>query len=382
MLCYDRGARHHPSGWDAQPAPQPPYAHNYYDAPAPYAPLAAPGVPESPDGIEGGVESDVHKIEQRLKQIGYGKSTKGYKNYLRLVPMEKREPDHEEHPSTPRADQKCSKRSWDMQLKNWRRLLHRWDPPTALHGVDWRDAVESDWGGAGPAEDPSDLSSGSNRCPSPHISWPWAGAPAPPDDEPPRCSSPLDPPYVRQDDAAPADPDLSSVTPLLSLLLPSALRPAEEKPATSADEPENPTPSTPTNQDESPTHGDPFQSAMSFLRRHCGPVGTSAPPSPATSVNVSPVPSKAIRSSSREGTPAPVPWAVSPLEATLPRPQLFFPGFNPMAASEDGGPGSRQRSPPLASPFQAQASPSEPPFWLKRPPHPVHPPPPLPSVLS
>lgn len=46
-------------------------------------------------------------------------------------------------------------------------------------------------------------------------------------------------PHVRQDDAAPADPDLSSVTPLLSLLLPSALRPAEEKPATSADEPES-----------------------------------------------------------------------------------------------------------------------------------------------
>lgn len=73
------------------------------------------------------IELDEHKIQQRLKQIGFGKSTKGYENYLTLVSKHLREPENEDHPATPRANQKCSKRSWDGQLKKWRRLLHRWD---------------------------------------------------------------------------------------------------------------------------------------------------------------------------------------------------------------------------------------------------------------
>lgn len=32
-------------------------------------------------------------------------------------------------PQTPKIHQVCSKRSWDGQIKKWRRLLHQYDPP-------------------------------------------------------------------------------------------------------------------------------------------------------------------------------------------------------------------------------------------------------------
>ena len=32
------------------------------------------------------------------------------------------------NPSTPDKCQKCSKRSWDGQIRKWRRGLHAWDP--------------------------------------------------------------------------------------------------------------------------------------------------------------------------------------------------------------------------------------------------------------
>jgi len=62
---------------------------------------------------------------QRQKQIDYGYRTPGYLRYRLLVPKDKRK---HEHPRTPKKGQGCSKRSWDGQLKKWRRDLHLWDP--------------------------------------------------------------------------------------------------------------------------------------------------------------------------------------------------------------------------------------------------------------
>jgi len=68
---------------------------------------------------------DDNRLKQRQKQIDYGHRTIGYLRYRLLVPKEKRQP---EHPRTPKKSQPCSKRSWDGQLRKWRRELHRWDP--------------------------------------------------------------------------------------------------------------------------------------------------------------------------------------------------------------------------------------------------------------
>jgi histone RNA hairpin-binding protein len=35
------------------------------------------------------------------------------------------------HPQTPDIKQVCSKRSWDGQVKKWRRRLHEFDPPAS-----------------------------------------------------------------------------------------------------------------------------------------------------------------------------------------------------------------------------------------------------------
>jgi len=71
------------------------------------------------------MESDPHRLSQRQKQITYGYRTLGYLRFRLLVPRDKR---RKEHPRTPRKEQICSKRSWDGQVKKWRRELHKWDP--------------------------------------------------------------------------------------------------------------------------------------------------------------------------------------------------------------------------------------------------------------
>jgi hypothetical protein len=68
---------------------------------------------------------DDQRLIQRQKQIDYGYRTVGYLRYRLLVAKDKRKP---EHPRTPKKAQGCSKRSWDGQLKKWRRDLHLWDP--------------------------------------------------------------------------------------------------------------------------------------------------------------------------------------------------------------------------------------------------------------
>jgi len=68
---------------------------------------------------------DSVRLNQRQKQIDYGYKTVGYLRYRLFVAKDQRKP---EHPRTPKKSQACSKRSWDGQLKKWRRDLHLWDP--------------------------------------------------------------------------------------------------------------------------------------------------------------------------------------------------------------------------------------------------------------
>lgn len=86
-----------------------------------------------------------HRIAQREKQIKMGKITSEYKNYVREVSRDKRIKGLMEmclnqntmifeelpkHPETPRADDLAiTKRTFDKQLAQWRRALHRWDQP-------------------------------------------------------------------------------------------------------------------------------------------------------------------------------------------------------------------------------------------------------------
>jgi len=72
-------------------------------------------------------ENDPRRLEQRQKQIEYGYKTIGYQNFISKVPKNGRGP---KDPVTPRKNQKCSKRSWDGQIRKWRRELHQWDPET------------------------------------------------------------------------------------------------------------------------------------------------------------------------------------------------------------------------------------------------------------
>lgn len=64
------------------------------------------------------VETDKRRLGQRSKQIVYGKSTLGYLLY-KNKDFQQPEP-NQELPKTPRESQKCSKRCWDAQIREWR----------------------------------------------------------------------------------------------------------------------------------------------------------------------------------------------------------------------------------------------------------------------
>ncbi|KAF2070220.1 hypothetical protein CYY_008466 [Polysphondylium violaceum] len=73
-------------------------------------------------------EADPKRLAARQRQIDIGKMTVGYKNFIEQVPKSKRKPTD---PKTPNKYQICSKRSWDGQVRKWRRLLHQYDPSSA-----------------------------------------------------------------------------------------------------------------------------------------------------------------------------------------------------------------------------------------------------------
>lgn len=75
-------------------------------------------------------ENDQQVISRRQKQLDYGKNTIGYQAYLTKVPKSNRS---RENPVTPDKFVKYSRRSWDQQVKIWRKKIHEFDPPEVIH---------------------------------------------------------------------------------------------------------------------------------------------------------------------------------------------------------------------------------------------------------
>eukprot|EP01062_Namystynia_karyoxenos_P060949 TRINITY_DN5276_c0_g1_i1.p1 TRINITY_DN5276_c0_g1~~TRINITY_DN5276_c0_g1_i1.p1 ORF type:complete len:722 (+),score=205.86 TRINITY_DN5276_c0_g1_i1:120-2285(+) len=87
-------------------------------------------LPPPPPMVVEQMEQDVHRLRQRQKQIEFGMATQGYLNYMRArelgVPMPGRG-----EPHLPNIYQRCSKRSWDGQVRQWRQHLHAFDDMSA-----------------------------------------------------------------------------------------------------------------------------------------------------------------------------------------------------------------------------------------------------------
>ena len=97
-------------------------------------------------------ETDVRKLEQRQKQIDFGKNTLGYSRYVRVVPRHARRPNGPmPHPATPNIKEKQSKRRFDGRVRDWRRALHSWDVAEGEGAAEGEGEGEGEGMGAGRA---------------------------------------------------------------------------------------------------------------------------------------------------------------------------------------------------------------------------------------
>ncbi|GFS26273.1 histone RNA hairpin-binding protein [Elysia marginata] len=69
---------------------------------------------------------DQVRLARREKDIAYGKNTDAYRLYTDLIPKELRSENSKKHPRTPKKNKVCSRRSWDAQVKLWKKRLHSW----------------------------------------------------------------------------------------------------------------------------------------------------------------------------------------------------------------------------------------------------------------
>eukprot|EP01062_Namystynia_karyoxenos_P018075 TRINITY_DN1669_c0_g4_i1.p2 TRINITY_DN1669_c0_g4~~TRINITY_DN1669_c0_g4_i1.p2 ORF type:complete len:505 (+),score=160.06 TRINITY_DN1669_c0_g4_i1:98-1516(+) len=82
-------------------------------------------LPPKPSVPMSEMEQDLHRLRQRQKQIEFGMATQGYANFLEAKARGLQTPAQE--PRIPNIYQKCSKRSWDGQVRRWRQQLHEFD---------------------------------------------------------------------------------------------------------------------------------------------------------------------------------------------------------------------------------------------------------------
>eukprot|EP00049_Salpingoeca_infusionum_P004961 m.86386 g.86386 ORF g.86386 m.86386 type:complete len:226 (-) comp12804_c0_seq2:2242-2919(-) len=73
---------------------------------------------------QGKSQVDSGRVKSRLKQIGFGKNTQGYINYIKQVDRAERKA---EDPQTPDPYRDCSKRAFDGLIRKWRQQLHQYD---------------------------------------------------------------------------------------------------------------------------------------------------------------------------------------------------------------------------------------------------------------